>query len=300
MVAPMNPADVEYYTHLEANWEDKSNLCCNIAYFPDQKFTMIGNWKRSLIKPTAVTFVSALSLFNLIFDLYEGTSNILTFTFLSNISILVYFCLLFSYWILIIRGPGYVPFNWEINPRKHFSWSKTMSSLAIYQEQVDYARLATRPPRSSFSVAARRYVLRADHFCLWTDSWIGFNNQRYFILFTFWTVIYCLCWIVFKYEWYTHLFRPFKWYHIISLVLIPAVLYIMFFALHHFRHSFCNAAHNITVIEKYKKRSTDDYDRGCFNNFSEICGPKKYVLFWPIPCCCLNPTVDGFYSSQLV
>ena len=176
-----------------------------------------------------------------------------------------------------------------------------MSSLAMYQEQVDIARMQEeRPGRASFSVQAKRFVLRADHICLWADSWVGFNNQRYFILFTFWTIIYAVCWFVFRFQWYTHLLRPFKWYQIISCLLMPGVLYILAFSFHHFRHSFCNAIHNMTVIEKYKKRSVDDYDRGCFNNFSEICGPKYCVMCWPIPCCCFNPTVDGFYLQHKV
>lgn len=298
MVAPMNPEDASYYANLEANWEDKTNLCCNIAYFPDQDFTMIGHWKKSLLKPLIITFVSMLTLANLVFDLYSSVSSLLTLFVLCNISVIIYFCVFYSYWILIIRGPGYVPFNWDLTRLKQYAWSKEMTSLALYQEQVNYARLAARPPRASFSVGARRYVLRADHFCVWTDSWVGYNNQRYFILFTFWTIVYAICWFLFRIEWYLHLFRPFKWYHLISLLIMPGVAYIMCFAFHHFRHGFCNACHNTTVIEKYKKRSVDDFDKGCFGNFSEICGPKACVLCWPIPCCCLTPTVDGFYSSH--
>lgn len=293
-----NPVDDIYYATLQANWEDRSNCCCNVAYFPEQDFKMIGHWNASLLKPLLISFFGILSLLNLVYDIYMSANDIYVLISLELVALFVFFSLALSYWILIIRGPGYVPYNWDLTQQKHYTWSTQMSSMAIYQEQVKYARMAVRPPRSSFSVGARRYVLRADHYCYWTNSWVGFKNQRYFILFTMWTVIYGLCWIGLRYRWYLVAFIPFHWQSIISLVMFPFILYVIGFAFHHFRHGIVNVIHNTTVIEKYHKRNVDDFNRGFCGNLEEVCGPRACCCFWPCPWVCLNPVGDGFYSHH--
>ena len=171
----------------------------------------------------------------------------------------------------------------------------------MYADQEKFGRqYASRPERSSFaSSAGGRFVLRADHYCVWADSWIGFQNHRYFILLTFWATLYCLSWFIFRYRWIFLIFNPFHFNQLITLILSPFMFYIMGFAFHHFYKSFKNLSKNTTIIEIHHKKNTEEYNKGCYNNFSEICGEKILIPFWIFPCFCLSQPIDGFYNGDL-
>ncbi|EAY10311.1 DHHC zinc finger domain containing protein [Trichomonas vaginalis G3] len=295
----MDPELYQTWSNYETNWEDRSNCCCNVAYFPDGDFTIVQHFIKNITKPILVTLVSILTFINLAYDIYFSTKSLKQLIILEIVSLIIYLCFFFSYWILIVRGPGYIPYNWSVRKLKSYPWRLMMNSIAIYSQQEHFARMSDRPYRASFSVTARRFVLRADHICLWTNSWVGLNNQRYFILLTFWVVIYGLCWFLLRWNWYFVIFRPFKFHQVFALVIAPFFLYMMGFALHHFRHAFINAIHNKTIIEKHNKRNTDDFNRGCLNNFEEICGSKYLMFLWPIPCVCLQPKGDGLYQQTI-
>lgn len=295
----MDEETYQTWSAFEARWEDKSNCCCNIAYFPDPKITIVQHFIGNFVKPIVISLFALATFVNLTFDIYFSTTSLQRFIILETVALFVFLCFFMSYWILIVRGPGYLPYNWSVRRLKEYPWKNMMSSIAIYAEQEQFARNSLRPSRAAFSSSARRFVLRADHICYWTNSWIGLNNQRYFILMTFWLVIYGLCWFLLRFEWYLSIFRPFKWHQVFALVLAPFCFYILGFSFHHFRHSFYNAMKNRTIVEKHNKRNTDDYNRGCFSNFSEICGPKYCCCLWPIPCCCFSPTVDGLYQTTV-
>jgi len=286
------------YGRIEAKWEDKSNCCCNVAHFTDRNTVFIGHWKKSLTKPVLITLLMIFILLNQLYDIFLSIPNFWDFVFVVSLNIFIVLSIFISYWIIIARGPGYVPYNWDLTQRKKFDWSQEMSSIVMYREQEEYGRRSNRPPRSSFAISAGgRFVLRADHYCLWVDSWIGFKNHRYFILFTFWSFLYCILWFVFRYRWFLQLFRPFVWTQIIGLVLIPGVAYLLYFSFHHFYKSMINLSKNVTVTEMYNKRNTDDYNHGCFKNYSEICGSQYCVFLWPFPCFCLEQPIDGFYMD---
>ena len=291
--------DDQYFSTLKANWEDKSNCCCNIAYFPEGPFTIVGHWKINLPRPVIIILIYSLTLAVGIFDIFDTYPSDIKWLYYLCFSILIFLFinLLLSYLMIIIKGPGYIPFNWQLSRKKDYTWTEQMNNFAIYQEQAQYARLSARPPRASFSIEARRFVLRADHFCLWTNSWIGFKNQRYFILFTFWGFIYCLGWIGLHYFWFLKVFRPFKIQHIFSLIAFLPILYGTYFSFLHLITSLRNLAHNITITEKYKKADVNRFNKGCFGNFEEICGKKSCFLCWVFPFCPVPLVIDGFYSE---
>jgi len=51
--------------------------------------------------------------------------------------------------------------------------------------------LLMAPPRSHHCKICNCCVLKHDHHCFFTASCVGFNNQRYFVVFIFYTSVSC-------------------------------------------------------------------------------------------------------------
>ena len=49
-----------------------------------------------------------------------------------------------------------------------------------------------KPPRTHHCSICRKCVMRMDHHCPWTGNCVGLKTHKYFICFTFWTIIACL------------------------------------------------------------------------------------------------------------
>jgi hypothetical protein len=49
-----------------------------------------------------------------------------------------------------------------------------------------------KPPRTHHCSICRKCVMRMDHHCPWTGNCVGLKTHKYFMCFTFWTVIACL------------------------------------------------------------------------------------------------------------
>lgn len=102
-----------------------------------------------------------------------------------------------SYTRSSLDGPGYFPFYWAYNDqpvltRADFDeYSPLKNDIDVppegfisRNEQLLWARTQPRPPRSMVSKSSRRIVIRPDHYCNWSQSWIGKRNQKFFNLFT--------------------------------------------------------------------------------------------------------------------
>jgi hypothetical protein len=174
-----------------AEWVDQSCCCCHIAYFPPGKFRVCGHWIISLRIPFLAFFGFAVTHASLIYDA-PGTLPMFWWVVTIGATSLVWLCIAVSYIMIICKGPGYVPYNWATTQVLSYAWAEEMANMVLYQEQAQLARGSARPPRSSFSVTARRFVLRADHFCVWAQSWIGLSNHRYFLLMMFYALFYML------------------------------------------------------------------------------------------------------------
>ena len=301
--APYSDRDV--IGSLKSDWIDDSCCCCNIAYFPLGKFHICGHWKRSVFFPTLVSLIFITSALVYYFDTStvvpwgRTIQNRCIFYWVLGFSLV---CTSVSYVLTIYIGPGYLPYNWSVSRKSVYTFEEMMSSMAIYQEQVDFGRTNERPPRASFSYDARRYVLRADHYCEWTKSWIGLKNHRFFLLVTFWASFYCIFYIASRFFWFKGIILDLLAHKTVNAMSIIGVVYCIFFIIigpfssYHFFISLINASKNITLIEKWNKRDPAFSKGGCCSNLSEICGSKLLFMFWPFPCFCLSPTEDGFYN----
>ena len=300
-------------------WEDKSCCggiccCCRIAKFPVGNFYICGHWRTSLPKVcfAVLLFLASAIVFvyNLFIDpvdwLFEKKSLYYSAVILTTFSFL---CLMIAYFNTLCKGPGYYPYTWSLSKRNTYTWREMMSGVAVYQEQVDWARSHDRPLRSSFSINARRFVMRADHFCAWTQSWIGGNNQKDFILTTFWCFMYLVFFIVsqipelvFGYK--EMISKDREVFHIIMTIILTLAYLVAFylcgFALRHFYVAMRNLSNNQTITEKYNKKPNLYSKHSCIKNFEEICGSKWLILLWPFPFFpCIHATKTTWSDDEL-
>jgi hypothetical protein len=312
------PRDIEYVATLRSDWVDESNCCCRIAYFPVGDFRICGHWRTSIKIPITVCIVFIASLLIFIIDTsgiayskYKYPSTHIMIISYSAIGF-AFLMSIISYFQILIRGPGYVPYNWCLTRQMEYDFETMMSSVAVYQEQVDFGRTHERPDRASFSIDARRYVLRADHFCDWTQCWIGQKNIRYFILLTGWVSLYCLLYIGLRYFWAYDVItsairtKKFDYFSIIGWVCVLLSLGIFIFAVRLFITALHNLSLNVTLIEKWKMKKAKQPvrsptpKRSCLQNYEEICGSRRMICCWPLPFICTTPhDVDSDADSTI-
>lgn len=285
---------------------DRKFFCFNLAFFPDIETYVLEHWIVNLKSPLLsclVFFIMSLRLFMIdhkLVNIYEKASALFnTLVFFQAISFIF---VVISFLMIIIAGPGYIPYNAGDEPRRIFSWKERMDYMTVYQEQVRFARMSKRPKRSAFAASALRFVLRADHYCGYANSFIGLKNARYFVLFAGWLTIFCIFYLisfVLSYskniEIIPNQYLDGFWSLLCLFITFPVLLFSAF----HFVVGLYDIAKNITSIERHhaKKVEIHNYSRGCLNNFEEVCGPPKYILCWPFPIFCLSPGVDGLYEE---
>lgn len=287
-----------------------TNCCCfHFTHFQQDEMTLCNHWIIKPVRPILITIffllIYALIAYQII--VYSANSPNRKFAWIAlGVISTVFLFLIISYFTVIIRGPGYLPYNYAYTRKKDLNWKETIDTFAVYQEQVEFARKNPRPPRSAFSVTARRFVLRADHFCLWTESWIGHYNYRYFLLMTFYAFLFSLLSILSYHWWAVYFFvdhkDELKSAKSILSIIIPILtgiflLIIVVMGAFYFIRGFKNLYKNITGIEHYKGVNISIYNKGCLENFSEVCGKKYCCLFWWIPIFFFKPSVDGLYQQ---
>ena len=310
------PENVDYVATLRSDWVDESCCCCRIAYFPVGNFHICEHWRTSFKIPIAVciVFIATLVLFiidtsGLGYSKYKYPSKLVMIISYSAIGF-AFLMSTISYFQILIRGPGYVPYNWCVTRQADYDFETMMSSIAVYQEQVDFGRTHERPDRASFSIDARRYVLRADHFCSWTQSWIGQNNLRYFILLTGWVSTYCLLYVGLRYFWAHDVIKSaidtkkFDYLSIIGWVCTLFCCGIFIFAIRLFLTALKNLSLNLTLIEKWKLMKANQPiksptpNRSCMQNYEDICGSRCMMCCWPFPFICINGTNEAESDAE--
>ncbi|EAX97268.1 DHHC zinc finger domain containing protein [Trichomonas vaginalis G3] len=299
-------------------WEDRSccggkTNCCRCAYFPAAKIRIWGHW---IVKLPKVIFACSLFLASLGFFSYSLFFNKSDwFTKHYNVAFglqifggFAFFCLSFAYFTAMIKGPGYYPYNWSLTRKTQYTWNEMMTGVAMFQEQEDFAKSQPMPTRSSFSVNARRFVIRADHICAYMQTWIGFHNHKYFIMTTMWATIYSITYVLSQistiYEAIYHIAK--KKYDAVEITMAALILvtvvfasYISVFSFRHFIISLRNLSRNRTITENYNNKPSL-YDRGsACANCEEVCGKRYYFITWIFPFfVCYNPTLPKWDADN--
>jgi hypothetical protein len=168
-------------------WYTKTSCCgLNLNYVPVLRKHFINHWQIHICMPVIVLFIIYSSLS--VYFLCQLRALPKTFGWKTTAYLVVTgFLFGYSYLAVIIVGPGYLPFYYPL-----LNSSDPLSGMVTNEEQTCYVKNLALPPRTGYFKSVRRIVIRPDHFCDWTCSFIGRKNYKLFFLFNFWGVLYCI------------------------------------------------------------------------------------------------------------
>lgn len=278
--------------------------CTNNAIYIDKipNVIFLGHWDAQPGFPIAVTTIIVSSYLVAMIMIYPVWSKICGITMAIVLSI-TFFLFIYSYFRIIIDGPGYLPFYW---PLKHNNIQNqdinvnddemstlinkndelSPSGIISTKEQLRWAKERPRPNRSILTTDGHRIVIRPDHLCGWTASWIGKRNYKFFLLFNFWGSIYILNFLVSCIIEIVSEMKNDDPSVTIAVLFVYAFLGLTFllmtssFACTH-SYQMCI---NQTSWEDWKGYDSSRFDRGCKENIADVCGPwsKWYTFLLPI------------------
>lgn len=282
-----------------SEWKEKCRCCYfRVAYFPKIDRYFLNEWEIHVHLPLLVLVLYSLSFAFAIYLTTELESKPTRITYYVLFPVFYLFFLV-SYLMIILVPPGYLPYYWYENQKEYYTFEEQMDGIITCDNQHIYADLLPRPERGALSKQARRYVLKADHFCDWAQAWVGCYNYRYFILFLFWGTIFILLYIsLFAVEvirighdgWNSSAAQI-----CFFVMMLPAIGFLWFISqmlCNHCSQMFKNET-TLEIMKRLGKKEKNIYDIGCFNNTSQALGPKKCCICWFFPVCLKIP-VNGF------
>ncbi|OHT16462.1 DHHC zinc finger domain containing protein [Tritrichomonas foetus] len=274
-----------------SEWRYVCRCCggkCNLVYFPVIKRYFCNQWECNITYPLFVVFFLTIAfVFSIlaIIEFLESAEQIVMLVLTS----FFYLIWLISYFCAVCSSPGYLPFYWAVEKKEIFTYEQQMDGVITNKDQYDFAAYNGRPERGSFSVQARRLVLKADHICKWIANWVGLKNYRYFYQKVVWALLYFIDWFIvlilvcikFKNNW------AIKPGNIGMLICALPMLGFFVFIFIIFRRHTRYTCHNTTTLQQFKLKKNSDkhnyYDLGCWRNWVQVFGPAKYCLIWLLP-----------------
>ena len=189
-----------------------------------------------------------------------------------------------------LSDPGYLPFFYPATERRKFTPTELRYGTATNEVQREWARRQPRPARIAFSEGSGRFIIRGDHYCSFVGNWVGLYNHRYFLLSITYLLLYilfwafCLCWEIFE--------KTLVLTYLEILVVLVLGVGFGYLLSVNVAGQLRFVARNRTLVDYLRKRNTS-FDRGCLNNYEDVCGPRKYLCLWwlPVP---LPRSIDGF------
>lgn len=227
---------------------------------------------------------------------HENVLQILNINWLYPVYYIPLFGCLINYVITHFKNPGVLPWNWSETQKKSYTSAEMRNGIASRIEQFEWAAQHPIPARAAFSRRWGFWILRGDHDCFWVNNWIGIGNHRYFLSATiFGTFLFLSDLFISVYAMFTIWSSiPRRWNFILTNF---GVIYIGLVNVNQMLVQIRNVSRNDTIYERLVVKSDPDapsrWDRGCWSNWEEVCGPRKYCLLWllPIP---LPAKEDGF------
>ena len=186
-----------------SQYEESNCLCCKKYKVNNISNFFLGHWEFSPLMPISVCLIILTTYFFAIFFINKQFSKSaevfcdILLTFLVVIYIIPYF-------LIIIEGPGYFPFYFAgIKNNKIANIPPTVNGvnysphgIISNPDQHLYAISNEKPNRSIVARSGRRIIIRPDHLCGWTASWIGKKNMKFFIQFNIYGALYCFVYII--------------------------------------------------------------------------------------------------------
>lgn len=207
---------------------------------------------------------------------------------------------LMLYGLSIVVGPGYLPWYYKDELQRYLSNGEVdhWSGIVTSEEQKEWAN-GEMPPRVRFFSTAKRYVITADHFCVFMGSFVGRRNYKLFFWLHFWGLQTTLTWFVAMFQYHSK-FRMDTGLWITKQVSFEAVVLIIitligiYLAVSHvammFQCLFVMLT-NVTVFDfHYARRQNPKFQlhwreraKHRRKNFQYFCGPNVWTWFLPIP-----------------
>lgn len=196
------------------------------------------------------------------------------------------------YYVTHFTNPGILPFNWSETKQRRYTKDELRSGIAITRDQKMWGKTHDWPSRSFFSGDYGAIVLRADHYCMWINHWVGLKNHKFFIQ----SLFYCSAFLI---EYLFVLYKVFRNDAAIRkspffyFVLLACVTF-GFFHTSSLYDQLSNVLKNITSYERMSDSGQFSlHDKGILKNFEEIFGSVFLLPFWFLPISTPLP-VDGF------
>ncbi|OHT12119.1 hypothetical protein TRFO_03756 [Tritrichomonas foetus] len=158
------------------------------------------------------------------------------------------------------------------------------AGIVSNKEQLHYVKKRPKPNRCIYSSTARRIVIRPDHFCDYTQSWIGKKNFKFFVLFNTYGFLYIFFFCIFDFVSMMIEITSEK-HRMLAILFIYFCLSLMFMMMTSlFVCSHCNnACTNTTSWENWNGVNPSRYDQGCIENLEDVCGTRKKFFLWLFP-----------------
>ena len=272
----------------------------------EDKTIVLGTW---IFKPITPIICVLVTIAGLIYAHNSVYSNFQNGKIFEIINFILFFFFIFAYFNTIFTGPGYFPFYWavrkdihndmNVNIMRDFDDEKPFkiidefdpAGMATRNNQLLWARQHQRPGRSIVSNSAKRIVIRPDHYCNWSESWIGKRNQKLFILFTLYAFLSCSMLSLFSayltYKDISGKKLSFQLFYNIPL-LIHAIgtfiaIYFGLFAFSFTSVSFMFLIQGITVWEHDNNIPKEKFAKSLRENLEEVFGSVSKFYTWFIP-----------------
>lgn len=243
----------------------------------------LNHWEITLPMPLLVNtiIISSMVVYFKVCLIYLERSKFFNYS-------LMFFGIMFivSYFSIIREGPGFLPYYFPLKYTGKIAENDYLAGYATSRCKIIYAQTKLIRKQVSFFTSVRRFVLRPDHFCGWTGSFIGKKNHKFFFLFNFWGAIYCTDFTV---NCIMALIDLMKAYlsdnkHLI-LCIIYTVLGIIFslFTSSFVFSTIAETAENTTQFEKMRKRKSTKGKKSIREAFEEIFGSASKWYLWLLP-----------------